>query len=120
MGFVLIFITVGKDPFIEQQVKERRMWCEQDYLMRENILVCPLLFLVKMTAFCPWKFLPSSFMKLFVLTSVVDLGNLLHELMGPHAKKLLPKALLADSSAPYLCCPFISFSPVQKALMSPC
>lgn len=23
MGFVLIFITVGKDPFIEQQVKER-------------------------------------------------------------------------------------------------
>jgi len=25
MGFVLIFITVGKGPFIEQQVKERRM-----------------------------------------------------------------------------------------------
>lgn len=119
MGFVLIFITVGKDTFIEQQVKER-MCCEQYYLMGENILICPLPFLLKMTALSPWKFLPSSFVKLFVLTSVVDLGNLLHALMGARAKKLLPKALLAESSMPYLCCPFISFSPVQKALMSPC
>lgn len=88
--------------------------------MGEIILICPLPFLVKMTALSPWKFLPSSFMKLFVLTSVADLGNLLHALMGSCAKKLLRNALVSDSSMPYLCCSFISFSPVQKALMSPC
>lgn len=62
MDIVLIFITVGKDPFIEQQVKER-MCCEQYYLKRE-ILICPVPLLVKMTALSPWNFLPRSFMKL--------------------------------------------------------
>lgn len=46
MGFVLIFITIGKDSFIEQQVKER-MHPEQNHLMGENIFIHPMPFLVK-------------------------------------------------------------------------
>lgn len=78
MGFVLIFITIGKDPFIEQQVKGR-MHPEQNHLMGENIFIHPIPFLVKNGHIFSLRDLALTLQKLFLLNSFVDIGKLLHE-----------------------------------------
>lgn len=80
MGFVLIFIIVGKDPFIEQRVHKKNvvwtgLWNMKKYPelsfaipSKKDIIV--------------YQELLAQLLYETVLNFVVDLGNLLHALMG--------------------------------------